>query len=304
MRTLLVTLALAVGSMALMPLNPMRMGLNAKPVGIAMRMGNGRLFGRVYGRFGLSLRSSGISRCLCHFNKRGLGGGWSTNGGIIIGRRGRRGCGDDPPNKPPPCGPLSQSFDPEDEGSNGNPIWAAYNRQLESNPILIKASTSFIGFALGDLLAQKFINKDDELDLKRLLRLAMFGFLIHGPTGHLFYGMLDAKIPGTDALTVAKKVFIDQAIWNPIFGVMFFTYNGITHGVRGREIIENVQKNLLSAVRGSWTVWPVAHAINFRFIPTSQRLLYINAVQVGYNVFLSVLAKNANTSSPQKERSQ
>ncbi len=72
---------------------------------------------------------------------RGLGGGWSTNGGIIIGRRGRRGCGDDPPNKPPPCGPLSQSFDPEDEGSNGNPIWAAYNRQLESNPILIKAST-------------------------------------------------------------------------------------------------------------------------------------------------------------------
>ncbi len=70
MRTLLVTLALAVGSMALMPLNPMRMGLNAKPVGIAMRMGNGRLFGRVYGRFGLSLRSSGISRCLCHFNKR------------------------------------------------------------------------------------------------------------------------------------------------------------------------------------------------------------------------------------------
>ncbi len=70
MRALLATLALAVGSMALMPLNPTWMDLNTKPVGIAMRMGNGRLFGRIHGRFGLSLRSSGISRRLCHFNKR------------------------------------------------------------------------------------------------------------------------------------------------------------------------------------------------------------------------------------------
>ena len=36
----------------------------------------------------------------------------------------------------------------------------------------------------------------------------------------------------------------------------------------------------LSQVTGSWKVWPLAHAINFRFIPSSQRVLYINTIQV------------------------
>ena len=29
-----------------------------------------------------------------------------------------------------------------------------------------------------------------------------------------------------------------------------------------------------------YAVWPLAHVINFRFIPNSQRVLYINAVNV------------------------
>ena len=44
-------------------------------------------------------------------------------------------------------------------------------------------------------------------------------------------------------------------------------------------------------VKGSWTVWPVAHAVNFRFIPTSQRLLYINTIQIFYNCFLSIISQ-------------
>ena len=40
---------------------------------------------------------------------------------------------------------------------------------------------------------------------------------------------------------------------------------------------------------GSWAVWVPAHTINFAFIPPSQRLLYINSIQIGYNVFLSFL---------------
>ncbi len=71
MRVLFATLVLAMGSMALMPLNPMRTGLNAKPVGIAMRIGHDRLFGRSCGRFGLSsLRSPVMLRYLYHPNKR------------------------------------------------------------------------------------------------------------------------------------------------------------------------------------------------------------------------------------------
>ena len=43
-------------------------------------------------------------------------------------------------------------------------------------------------------------------DYARTLRLATFGLLIHGPTGHLFYGALDRRLPGTKPVTVATKV--------------------------------------------------------------------------------------------------
>ena len=133
----------------------------------------------------------------------------------------------------------------------------------------------------------------------RTLRLGSFALLVHGPTGHFFYGFLDSKLPGTAPMTVASKVLIDQTIWNPIFGVMFFSYLGLAEGKGIGEIQDKIKNDLKTAVMGSWAVWIPAHTINFRFIPTSQRLLYINSIQIGYNVFLSFLG---NKKAPEAEK--
>ncbi|CAM9724530.1 unnamed protein product [Sphacelaria rigidula] len=162
---------------------------------------------------------------------------------------------------------------------------------LDKQPLLTKSLTSMVGFALGDLLAQKGVEKKEEIDMTRLMKLASFGALVHGSTGHFFYNFLDSKIPGTAALTVAKKVFIDQIIWNPIFGCMFFGYMGAVDGLGVSAVSDKIKNNLWTSVKGSWTVWPVAHVINFRFIPTSQRLLYINTIQIFYNCFLSIISQ-------------
>ncbi|CAM9169623.1 unnamed protein product [Ascophyllum nodosum] len=176
-------------------------------------------------------------------------------------------------------------------------IWAAYNKALASHPLFVKAMTSFTGFTVGDILAQKFISPEEEYDFARTLRLGSFGALVHGPTGHYFYGFLDSKMPGTKPMTVASKVAIDQTIWNPIFGVMFFTYLGLTEGKSFEDIQKKIKNDLATAVMGSWTVWIPAHTINFKFVPTSQRLLYINTIQIGYNIFLSFLG-NRKTEEP------
>lgn len=36
--------------------------------------------------------------------------------------------------------------------------------------------------------------------------MGAFGGLIHGPTGHLFYGFLERKFPGASTAAVVKKV--------------------------------------------------------------------------------------------------
>ena len=79
---------------------------------------------------------------------------------------------------------------------------------------------------------------------------------------------------------------------------MFFGYLGLAEGQDLKGIKARIEKDLLASVKGSWTVWPIAHAINFRFIPNSQRLLYINSVQIGYNMFLSFLANKGSTPAP------
>merc|ERR1719199_2079822 len=66
------------------------------------------------------------------------------------------------------------------------PGWAAYNEQLDKNPLTAKACTSLVGWALGDLLAQIFI-AGGPFDMKRFISLSAFGFLYHGPSGHYFY---------------------------------------------------------------------------------------------------------------------
>jgi protein Mpv17 len=199
---------------------------------------------------------------------------------------------------------------------------------LDAQPLLTKALTSLTGFTAGDILAQCFVEPADKpYDVMRTIRLGSFGFLIHGTTGHYFYGMLDSKLPGTAPLTVASKVLIDQTIWNPIFGCMFFGYLNVMEGKTFADLQKKLNADLKTAVMGSWAVWVSsylsshafdasiamphpslmfspqvpAHTVNFAFIPPNQRLLYINSIQIGYNVFLSFLGNKSVDEEPKEE---
>lgn len=93
-------------------------------------------------------------------------------------------------------------------------------------------------------------------------------------------------------LRTPLQVFIDQVLWAPIFTVVFFVWLGVTSGMSVGDIAKKIEKDTMKAVMGSWAVWPLAHVINFKFVPTVHRLLYINTIQVFYNVFLSIIGSN------------
>ncbi len=45
-------------------------------------------------------------------------------------------------------------------------------------------------------------------------------------------------------------------------------------------IIPTIKAKLVKTLLANYAMWPLAHIINFKFIPSSQRILYINCVQV------------------------
>jgi len=53
-------------------------------------------------------------------------------------------------------------------------------------------------------------------------------------------------------------------LWNPIFGIMFFSYVALLE-LKGIDYVKDKVKNeLWTSVKGSWKVWPLAHTINFK----------------------------------------
>lgn len=214
------------------------------------------------------------------FTSFGTGSGFGKNNGGGFGRGGR-GRGD---------GGNSGGGGGGDSDNIFLKIWAMYCSQLDRSPITTKAFTSLIGFFLGDLIAQKFMgDKDADIDWARVARMASFGFLLHGPTGHYFYSALDRSVVGTTPIKVATKVAIDQILWAPVFTSMFFAYLGFSEGKSLDDVINKIKNDTWTGVTASWKFWPLAHAINFAFVPTAQRILYINTLQVGFNVILSMI---------------
>jgi len=67
---------------------------------------------------------------------------------------------------------------------------AAYTRALEARPLLTKACTSFVGFMLGDVIAQHVGHQTASLDVLRVLRLGLYGLCIDGPLGAKWYDFL------------------------------------------------------------------------------------------------------------------
>jgi len=157
---------------------------------------------------------------------------------------------------------------------------------------MTKTMTSFTGFVLGDLVAQSpDLQKGKAWDSWRTAKLALFGLALHGPIGHYWYGFLDRTVmtaAPTSAAAVASKTAIDQILWAPIFTSIFFGSMKLLDGKQD-EIPDEIREKLWPTMKVNWTVWPLAHVINFRFIPSSQRILYINVIQVGYNAFLSTM---------------
>lgn len=205
---------------------------------------------------------------------------------------------------PTPSAAASVAQEPlavEQIADGSNPIgdfWVAYNELLDEQPILVKSLTSFVGFMLGDILSQVIVG--DPYSAIRTLHLVMYGVIMDGPCGHFWYTTLDKNVFPEDPVStkaIVAKTTMDQLIWGPFITAVFFAFIRTVQG-HPDQIIPTIQVELVPTILASYALWPVAHAINFRFIPSSQRILYINCVQIVWTAYLSNLAAHGHGSLP------
>lgn len=84
-----------------------------------------------------------------------------------------------------------------------------------------------------------------------------------------------------------QKTVLGQITVFPVYVATFFAYSGLLEGKSlGQAIAKTKEKFVPTFVAGS-VFWPIANVINFQFVPASQRVLYVGAVGLMWNTFLS-----------------
>ncbi|DBA87095.1 TPA: hypothetical protein ACH3X2_005269 [Trebouxia sp. C0005] len=139
-------------------------------------------------------------------------------------------------------------------------FWGAYSKALEEHPIRVKSATSFFGFLLGDAVAQLVVG--NPYNYLRTARMVIFGILMDGPIGHLWYTFLDGKVYPEDPKSnkaVISKMLCDQLLWAPFFSCVFFA------------VIKTLEV-------GKQCCWPCTHSASD---------LHVMAVRVGIGMRLS-----------------
>lgn len=177
-------------------------------------------------------------------------------------------------------------------------VWNKYCNSLETNPMATKAVTSLVGFMLGDMLAQR-LESGSILDASRMLHMGMYGLMLDGPIGHLWYQWLDGTVDKSirnprSTKAVAIKTAADQLIWAPVMTCVFFAFLKLVEG-HAELILPTIQDKVLPTVVANYVIWPAAHVISFKYVPSTQRILYNNVIAIFWNCYLSIQASGGST---------
>lgn len=172
--------------------------------------------------------------------------------------------------------------------------WKVYERAIDETPYRAKAFTSGVGLTVADMIAQAV--EGSGYDVARTARMASFGLLWHGIASHIWYELLDNRVPGQASSpgTVMAKMVLDQVIWAPFNTMVFYAYLAAATGSLA-ELPAVLQTKLIPTILAGYALWPLAHIINFRFVPQQHRLLYVNLVNLVWTVWLSGMANNSTT---------
>lgn len=177
-------------------------------------------------------------------------------------------------------------------------IWEEYNRGLEMQPLFVKSLTSFCGFFIADSLAQLVTGVF--LDHRRLVRMLLFGILVHGPLCHFWYKMLDDSVLPSrpkSVMAIVLKIVLDQLIFGPVFLIVFW-FSLKTFEGRPADAIDMCVNKMFPTLMVSYMLWPAAHIINFKYVPSNQRVLYINLVTIFWTTYLSLSAAQGEVVTP------
>jgi hypothetical protein len=147
-------------------------------------------------------------------------------------------------------------------GSGG--LWDSYNRLLGQYPLLVKAVTTALLSAVGNLICQFAVEGKSELDWKRFNTFTALGLVWVAPCLHFWFGTLNRLVTSPGNAGALMRMGLDQLGFAPLF---ISSMIAILAGLDGKSMdqcVSVVKRDLPDAIKANWALWVPAQFINFR----------------------------------------
>lgn len=165
-----------------------------------------------------------------------------------------------------------------------------FNQLLRTRPLLTKSLTGACLAGTGDIITQTYETKHEfSVDpLRRWLGFCTFGALWTGIINHYWLGYLARRFPkSAGAPSLLAKLFIQQALWNPlVYLPLYFSYFSVFNGRSRQEAVEWVRKDYWDTLKWCWVVWLPINGFIFMVAERYQSIL-MSLISLAWNSFLS-----------------
>jgi len=168
--------------------------------------------------------------------------------------------------------------------------WKFYLRKLDEKPVITTTLSTAGLFTAGDIFAQNLVEKrytHAPWDIKRTIRVGTVGLLFMGPSYAIWYRGLDRLIKGAGIRQTLAKVALDQGIMAWVFCAWFVVANAVLSGHGFGNAWGEWVTHRRDIMEANYKLWPAAQLLNFSFVPSAHRVLFVNLVSIGWNTFLA-----------------
>lgn len=181
-------------------------------------------------------------------------------------------------------------------------------RSFKSSPQLTNSVTGLATFSTGDVLSQKLLHGDGDIDFGRAIKTGMLGVFMNGIVLHHWYNTLDRVFGKSMSSTkgVILKMAVDQMIYAPFSIAVFFGFASsltametisldagsvkqieILPGKVTELFIQKMETSFLPVILADCCVWPFVNYINFSYITKNYRPSFVGFAQLIWQTFVS-----------------
>ncbi|XP_075978503.1 mpv17-like protein isoform X2 [Anticarsia gemmatalis] len=155
-----------------------------------------------------------------------------------------------------------------------------FRRSLKKHPVLTNTAV-YASFYTAAELSQQTFNRHytpekPEYNYAAAARIASVGSTVYAPALYFWYRYLDKRFSGTAVKMVMTKVAADQFIMTPILLAAFYTVMAVVE--RKEDVFEELREKYWKTFIANQSFWIPGQTINFFFIPSHLRVVYVASV--------------------------